>query len=88
MLGLVLLTLLPIALIVYLMIGRPPMLVIASDFETIYPFISAYPGLFGGFVSGSEVSAITMSMNHHFLMSKRPDGSTLIVAAAMALWMA
>jgi L-lactate permease len=33
---------------------------IASDFETIYPFISAYPGLFGGFVSGSEVSAITM----------------------------
>lgn len=85
MFGLVLLTLLPIALIVRLMIGRLPMLVIVSNFGTIYPIIRAYPGLFGGFVSGSEVSAIAMSMNHPLLMSKRPDRSALIVTAAMAL---
>lgn len=85
MFGLVLLTLLPIALIVRLMIGRLPMLVIVSNFGTIYPIIRAYPGLFGGFVSGSEVSAIAMSMNHPLLMSKRPDRSAPIVTAAMAL---
>lgn len=85
MFGLVLLMLLPIALIAYLMIGRLPMLVIASDFGTISPFISAYPGLFGGFVNGSEVSAIAMSMSHPLLMSKRPDRSAPIVTAAMAL---
>ncbi|MBC9783206.1 L-lactate permease [Heliobacterium chlorum] len=57
----------------------------ASAFGNLYPFISGYLGLFGGFVSGSEASTIAMFTKYHMLTSKLLHVDPLIVIAATAI---
>lgn len=57
----------------------------ADAFGALYPFISAYLGLFGGFISGSEASTIAMFAKYHIETSKLLNVSPLIVTAATAI---
>jgi len=57
----------------------------AAAFGTLYPFISAFLGLFGGFVSGSEASTIAMFTKYHVLTSKLLNVDALIVTAATGI---
>jgi len=57
----------------------------AAAFSSLYPFISAYLGLFGGFVSGSEASTIAMFTKYHILTSKLLSVDALIVTAVTAI---
>lgn len=57
----------------------------AAAFGAAYPFISAFLGLFGGFVSGSEASTIAMFTKYHLLTSKLLDVDALIVTAATGI---
>ncbi|MGO9136308.1 MAG: L-lactate permease [Syntrophales bacterium] len=57
----------------------------AMAFGTMYPFISGYLGLFGGFLSGSEASTIAMFTKYHLLTSKLLNVDALIVTAVTAI---
>ncbi|TYO96021.1 L-lactate permease [Desulfallas thermosapovorans] len=57
----------------------------ANTFGPLYPFISSYLGLFGGFVSGSEASTIAMFTKYHLLTSEMLNVDSLIVIAATAI---
>jgi len=57
----------------------------AMAFGAMYPFISAYLGLFGGFLSGSEASTIAMFTKYHLLTSKLLNVDALIVTAVTAI---
>lgn len=57
----------------------------ALAFGGMYPFVSAYLGLFGGFVSGSEASTIAMFTKYHLLTSKLLNVNALVVTAATAI---
>jgi lactate permease len=57
----------------------------ATAFGTLYPFISGYLGLFGGFLSGSEASTIAMFTKYHLLTSKLLNVDALIVTAVTAI---
>ena len=57
----------------------------AAAFGAVYPFISAFLGLFGGFVSGSEASTIAMFTKYHILTSKLLNVDALIVTAATGI---
>ncbi len=57
----------------------------ANTFGPLYPFISAFLGLFGGFVSGSEASTIAMFTKYHLLTSDMLKVDALIVIAATAI---
>lgn len=57
----------------------------ALAFGSLYPFVSAYLGLFGGFVSGSEASTIAMFTKYHLLTSKMLNVNALVVTAATAI---
>jgi lactate permease len=57
----------------------------ALAFGTLYPFISGYLGLFGGFLSGSEASTIAMFTKYHMLTSKILNVDPLIVTAVTAI---
>ena len=57
----------------------------AMAFGTLYPFISGYLGLFGGFLSGSEASTIAMFTKYHLLTSKLLNVDALIVTAVTAI---
>ncbi|KAF1085672.1 Glycolate permease GlcA [Sporotomaculum syntrophicum] len=57
----------------------------ANTFGPLYPFISAFLGLFGGFVSGSEASTIAMFAKYHQLTSEMLKVNALIVIAATAI---
>jgi lactate permease len=57
----------------------------AVAFGTLYPFISGYLGLFGGFLSGSEASTIAMFTKYHLLTSKILHVDALIVTAVTAI---
>jgi lactate permease len=57
----------------------------AAAFGALYPFISAFLGLFGGFVSGSEASTIAMFTKYHILTSKLLNVDALIVTAATGI---
>jgi lactate permease len=57
----------------------------AMAFGTLYPFISGYLGLFGGFLSGSEASTIAMFTKYHLMTSKLLHVDALIVTAATAI---
>jgi len=57
----------------------------AMTFGTLYPFISGYLGLFGGFLSGSEASTIAMFTKYHLMTSKLLHVDALIVTAATAI---
>lgn len=54
-------------------------------FGGLYPLISAFLGLFGGFISGSEASTIAMLTRYHLLTSKALQVNALIVSAASAV---
>lgn len=57
----------------------------AMAFGSLYPFISGYLGLFGGFLSGSEASTIAMFAKYHLLTSKILNVDPLIVTAVTAI---
>jgi len=57
----------------------------AIVFGVLYPFISSFLGLFGGFVSGSEASTIAMFTKYHLLTSKLLNVNALVVTAATAI---
>jgi lactate permease len=57
----------------------------AMAFGSLYPFISGYLGLFGGFLSGSETSTIAMFTKYHLLTSKLLNVDALIVTAVTAI---
>jgi lactate permease len=57
----------------------------ATAFGSLYPFISGYLGLFGGFLSGSEASTIAMFTKYHLLTSKILHVDGLIVTAVTAI---
>ncbi|HBC91712.1 MAG TPA: lactate permease [Pelotomaculum sp.] len=57
----------------------------AMAFGGLYPFVSAYLGLLGGFVSGSEASTIAMFTKYHILTSKLLNVDALVVAAVTAI---
>jgi lactate permease len=57
----------------------------AMTFGRLYPFISGYLGLFGGFLSGSEASTIAMFTKYHLLTSKTLGVDALIVTAVTAI---
>lgn len=57
----------------------------AMIFGPLYPFISGYLGLFGGFLSGSEASTIAMFTKYHLLTSKILRVDALLVTAVTAI---
>lgn len=57
----------------------------ADAFGGLYPFVSGFLGLFGGFISGSEASTIAMFTKYHLLTSKLLNVDALIVTAATAI---
>ncbi|WP_347490740.1 L-lactate permease [Desulfoscipio sp. XC116] len=57
----------------------------ANTFGSLYPFVSSFLGLFGGFVSGSEASTIAMFTKYHLLTSEMLHADPLIVIAATAI---
>jgi lactate permease len=54
----------------------------AAAFGRLYPFVAPFLGLLGGFVSGSETSAIAMLTELHLTTADRIGASGLLVAAA------
>ena len=54
-------------------------------FGSFYPFISAYLGLFAGFITGSEASGIGMLAKYHLLTAKALHFDPLIINAASAI---
>jgi lactate permease len=54
----------------------------AAAFGRLYPFVAPFLGLLGGFVSGSETSAIAMLTELHLTTASRIGFSGLLVAAA------
>lgn len=57
----------------------------ASAFGNLYPLISPYLGLLGGFISGSETSAIAMLTNLHLSTAQEIGAIGLVVAAASGI---
>jgi lactate permease len=57
----------------------------ARIFGKAYPFVSAYLGLFGGFISGSETSTIAMFAKYHIMTSGLLHVNPLTVTAATAI---
>jgi len=57
----------------------------AATFGHFYPLISPYLGLLGGFISGSETSAIAMLTNLHLSTAQEIGAIGLIVAAASGI---
>ncbi|MBN1178900.1 MAG: L-lactate permease [Anaerolineae bacterium] len=57
----------------------------AAAFGRLYPFVAPFLGLLGGFVSGSETSAIAMLTELHLSTSARIGAHGLLVAAASGI---
>jgi len=57
----------------------------AATFGRFYPFIAPFLGLLGGFVSGSETSAIAMLTALHLSTAEKIGAIGLIVAAASGI---
>jgi lactate permease len=56
-----------------------------AAFGRSYPFIAPFLGLLGGFVSGSETSAIAMFTNLHLSIAEKIGVTGLIIAAASGI---
>jgi len=54
-------------------------------FGNLYPFISAFLGLFGGFVTSSETSTVGMLTKYHILTARALHVDQMIVNAASAV---
>jgi lactate permease len=57
----------------------------ASTFGHLYPLVAPFLGLFGGFISGSETSAIAMLTKLHLSTAKEIGAIGLIIAAASGI---
>src|SRR4030043_1113355 len=57
----------------------------ASAFDKFYPFFTPYLGLFAGFISGSETSAIVMLTNLHLTTAEEIGAFGLVIAAASGI---
>jgi lactate permease len=57
----------------------------ALSFGRLYPLISGYLGLFGGFLTGSEASTIAMFTKYHLLTSNLLKTDGLIITAVTAI---
>jgi lactate permease len=56
-----------------------------SGFGQLYPVMAPFLGLFAGFVSGSEASAIAMLTKLHLTASEKIGGIGLLIAAASGI---
>ena len=57
----------------------------SSVFGHLYPLIAPFLGLFGGFISGSETSAIAMLTNLHLSTAEEIGAIGLLIAAASGI---
>jgi lactate permease len=57
----------------------------ASAFGRLYPLVAPFLGLFGGFISGSETSAIVMLTNLHLSTAEVIGAIGLVIAAASGI---
>jgi lactate permease len=57
----------------------------ASTFGHLYPIVAPFLGLLGGFISGSETSAIAMLTNLHMTTAQEIGAVGLVVAAASGI---
>lgn len=57
----------------------------ASAFGSLYPLIAPFLGLFGGFISGSETSAIAMLTALHLSTAEKIGAAGLLIAAASGI---
>jgi lactate permease len=57
----------------------------AVGFGRLYPLISTFLGLLGGFISGSEASSIAMLTGLHLSTAEKIGASGLIIAAASGI---
>lgn len=57
----------------------------AAGFGALYPLIAPFLGLFGGFISGSETSAIAMLTALHLSTSQKIGAAGLVIAAASGI---
>ncbi len=57
----------------------------ASTFGQFYPIVAPFLGLLGGFISGSETSAIAMLTNLHMTTAQEIGAFGLVVAAASGI---
>ncbi len=57
----------------------------SSAFGHLYPIVAPFLGLFGGFISGSETSAIAMLTNLHLSTAQEIGAIGLVVAAASGI---
>ena len=57
----------------------------ASAFGHLYPIVAPFLGLLGGFISGSETSAIAMLTNLHMTTAQEIGAIGLVVAAASGI---
>jgi lactate permease len=57
----------------------------SSAFDHLYPFVAPYLGLFAGFISGSETSAIVMLTNLHLSTAQEIGAIGLVIAAASGI---
>jgi lactate permease len=57
----------------------------ATTFGRLYPLAAPFLGLLGGFISGSETSAIAMLTSLHLSTSKVIGATGLLIAAASGI---
>ncbi|PWB50829.1 MAG: lactate permease [Anaerolineales bacterium] len=57
----------------------------ADGFGHLYPIVAPFLGLLGGFISGSETSAIAMLTNLHLSTAEKIGAAGLIIAAASGI---
>jgi lactate permease len=57
----------------------------AAGFGNFYPLIAPFMGLFGGFISGSETSAIAMLTALHLSTAQKIGAAGLLIAAASGI---
>lgn len=57
----------------------------AAGFGRLYPIISTFLGLLGGFISGSEASSIAMLTGLHLSTAEKIGASGLLIAAASGI---
>ncbi len=57
----------------------------ATTFGQLYPLAAPFLGLLGGFISGSETSAIAMLTSLHLSTSKVIGATGLLIAAASGI---
>lgn len=57
----------------------------ADYFKSLYPAVASFLGLLGGFVSGSEASAIALFAKYNILTSKLLNVDPLVVTAGTAI---